>query len=72
MMTLINVTEQINQLPATFQTLKEQYTEEINYKTSMMGNILEPVLIVLVGLIVGVILISMYLPIFEFSSSVTV
>lgn len=71
MLSLIGVAEQVNQLDRTFENLKEQYTEEINYKTTMMGNVLEPVLIILVGAIVGVILISMYLPIFEFSSSVS-
>jgi type IV pilus assembly protein PilC len=72
MLSLIRVAEQVNRLDQTFETLKEQYTEEINYKTTMMGNVLEPVLIILVGSIVGLILISMYLPIFEFSSSVSV
>ena len=71
MLSLIGVAEQVNQLDKTFENLKDQYTEEINYKTTMMGNVLEPVLIILVGAIVGVILISMYLPIFEFSSSVS-
>ncbi len=71
MLSLVRVAEQVNRLDQTFETLKEQYTEEINYKTTMMGNVLEPVLIILVGSIVGIILISMYLPIFEFSSSVS-
>lgn len=70
MVSLVGVAEQVNRLDQTFESLKEQYTEEINYKTTMMGNILEPALIILVGAIVGVILVSMYLPIFEFSSSV--
>ena len=72
MLSLVKVAEQVNLLGETFATLKDQYTDEVNYKTSMMGSVLEPILIIFVGLIVGIILVSMYLPIFEFSSSMSV
>ncbi len=51
-----------------FQTLAEQYSEETEQRTAMIGSLLEPILIVFLGIIVGFILIAMYLPMFEMSS----
>jgi type IV pilus assembly protein PilC len=68
-LSLVKISEHVNMLDNAFEKLKIQYTEELDHKSTIMGNILEPFLIIFVGLIVGVILISMYLPIFEFSSS---
>ncbi len=68
-LSLVKISEHVNMLNNAFEQLKNQYTEELNYKTTVMGNVLEPFLIIFVGLIVGIILVSMYLPIFEFSSS---
>lgn len=67
LVSMIEVAEQINQLDNMFEKLTEQYNEEINHQTKMIGVILEPMIIIVIGVIVGVIMISMYAPMFDLS-----
>jgi type IV pilus assembly protein PilC len=67
LVSMIEVAEQINQLDTMFEKLTEQYNEEINHQTKMIGVILEPMIIIIIGVIVGVIMISMYAPMFDLS-----
>jgi type IV pilus assembly protein PilC len=69
MISLVKVGEEVNQLYSVFNRLKNQYMEEVDYQTSMISNILEPLMIIFVGIFVGIILVSMYLPIFKLSTS---
>lgn len=66
---LIKVGEEVNRLDFFFVQIATQLTEEIEYKTSTISNILEPLIIIFLGLVVGVILIAMYLPMFQMSNS---
>jgi len=66
---LIRVGEEVNQLDLVLKTLREQYSQEVDYKMSIIGSILEPLLIVLLGGVIGLILVSMYLPLFKLSTS---
>ena len=68
MIQLVKVGEETNQLDVFFSKISEQYIEEVEYKTSTLSSIMEPLIIVFLGLIVGVILISMYLPLFQMSN----
>ena len=68
MIALIKVGEQVNQLDSIFKKLSEQYTEEVEYKTKTIGNLLEPLIIIFLGGVVGFILIAMYLPLFQLSN----
>ena len=70
MVSLTKVAEEVNKLDTMFETLYNQYTNEIEHQASVMTGILEPLLIIVVGVIVAVILISMYLPLFQISSSI--
>lgn len=67
MVSMIEVAEQVNQLDTMFERLSEQYNEEISHQTKMIGVILEPMIIIIIGLVVGVIMISMYAPMFDLS-----
>lgn len=69
MSTMIRVGMEVNQLHQMFAKMKGAYNEEISYKASVINSVLEPIMIVFIGLIVAVILISMYLPIFQLSTS---
>jgi len=66
---LVRVGEEINRLDEIFQKLSNQYSEELDYQMGMLSNLLEPIMILLVGLLVAVILIAMYLPLFQLSTS---
>lgn len=65
MITLIKVGEEVNQLDVFFDKLAKQYSEEIEHQSSVISSLLEPFIIIFLGLIVGVILIAMYLPMFQ-------
>ncbi len=69
MLALIKVGEEVNHLPKFFRKLEKQYSDEVEYQTSNLNTIIEPVLIIFLGLIVGVILIAMYLPLFSMGGS---
>ncbi|HJP63616.1 MAG TPA: type II secretion system F family protein [Mucilaginibacter sp.] len=69
MVQLIKVGEETNQLDYFFGKVSDQYIEEVEYKTSTLSSVMEPLIIIFLGLIVGVILISMYLPLFQMSNS---
>jgi type IV pilus assembly protein PilC len=48
-------------------SVAEFYEEEVNLRLSALVAIIEPVLLIFMGLFVAFILISLYLPIFSFS-----
>jgi|ERR1700757_184875 len=71
MISLLKIAEEVNQLDNMFDKIGKQLTEEIEHETSLIGSLLEPIMIVLIGGIVAFILIAMYLPLFQLSTSVS-
>lgn len=69
LVSLVKVGEEINQLDIFFDKIANQYTDEIEHQTSILGSLIEPIMIIFLGLVVGVILIAMYLPLFQLSNS---
>jgi len=69
MIQLLKVGEETNQLDYFFAKISEQYIDEVEYKTSTISSMMEPLIIIFLGAIVGVILIAMYLPMFQMSNS---
>jgi type IV pilus assembly protein PilC len=69
MIQLIKVGEEINRMDHFFDKIASQYTEEVEYRTNTISSLLEPLIIIFLGLVVGVILIAMYLPMFQMSNS---
>lgn len=68
MVSLTKIAEETNQLDATFSRLSDQYQEDIEFRTKLIGTIIEPLIIVIIGLVVGVIMVAMYLPMFNLSN----
>lgn len=66
---MVKVGESTNQLPFLFDQLSEQYTNEVEHQTNLINSILEPMLILFLGMVVGFILVALYLPIFELSTN---
>lgn len=69
LVSLVKVGEEVNQLDIFFDKIAKQYTDEIEYQTGLIGSLIEPIMIIFLGLVVGVILIAMYLPLFQLSNS---
>ncbi|MFC2139719.1 type II secretion system F family protein [Bacteroidota bacterium] len=57
--------EESAELDKVFQIISEYYSKEFDYRLENINSMIEPLLILFVGLLVAVILIAMYLPIFE-------
>lgn len=70
MISLVKVAEEVNQLDTVFNRLKIQYMDDVDYQTGTIGNVLEPLMIILIGIFVGVILVAMYLPMFKLSTTI--
>ncbi len=68
MVSLVKVAEETNQTEFIFQRLNEQYSIEVQQKSKLLSTLMEPLIIVIVGIFVGVILVSMYLPMFKLST----
>ena len=65
LVTLLRVGEQTGRLPEILAREGDVLTGELEHRLRSLGNLLEPVLILLVGLLVAVILVAMYLPMFR-------
>ena len=65
---LVKVAEETNQTEFVFNQLNEQYNNDVVRQSKLIATIIEPLIIIIVGLIVGVLLVALYLPMFELSS----
>jgi type IV pilus assembly protein PilC len=70
MISLLKVAEEVNQLDTMFARLSKQYTDEVEHQTSILGSLIEPLMIIFLGVLVAVILVAMYLPLFQMGSKV--
>ncbi len=68
MIALVKVAEETNQTEYIFDRLNMQYNTQVQQQSKMLSTIMEPFIILIVGILVGVILIAMYLPMFKLSS----
>ena len=68
MISLLKVAEETNQTEFIFDKLSQQYGTDVRQKSKMLSTIMEPLIIVVIGIFVGVILVSMYLPMFKLST----
>ncbi|MBE5320840.1 type II secretion system F family protein [Pedobacter sp. MR2016-19] len=69
MIQLVKVGEEINKLDDFFGNIAERYIQEVEHRSGTLSKMIEPFIIVFLGLVVGFILIAMYLPMFEMSNS---
>lgn len=70
LVSLTQVGEEVNQIGQLYSKLYTQYTSEVKHMTSVLGNMLEPVMIIFVGILVMIILVAMYMPLFQLSTTV--
>lgn len=68
LISLIKVSEEVNAPELIFDKLNTQYSEEIEHQQAVIGKVIEPLFLVLLGGLVGFILVAMYTPLFQMSS----
>jgi type IV pilus assembly protein PilC len=64
---MIEVGESSGALAPMLNSVAEFYEEEVNLRLTALVSLIEPILLIFMGLLVAFILISLYLPIFSFS-----
>lgn len=62
---MIAVGEETGQLPELLDKIASFYEEEVSIMTKGLSSMIEPLMLILVGIIIGGMLISLYLPIFS-------
>ena len=67
---MISVGERSGQLDTMLSKVSNYYDDEVEHATSRLLSLIEPALIVIVGGIIAVILVAMYLPMFDIASTV--
>ncbi|EYF05722.1 Type IV fimbrial assembly protein PilC [Chondromyces apiculatus DSM 436] len=67
---MIAVGEQTGALDTMLNKIADFYEEEVDVAVAALTSLLEPILMVVVGGVVGVVLISMYLPIFDLAGKI--
>ena len=65
---LVKVAEETNQTEFVFNQLNEQYNNEVVRQSKLVATVIEPLIIIIVGAIVGILLVALYLPMFKLSS----
>lgn len=65
LLTLLQVGEETNTLSTMLNKQGKEFAERLEYKIKQLGSLLEPLLILFIGILVATILISMYLPMFK-------
>ncbi|MDO8730405.1 MAG: type II secretion system F family protein [Candidatus Omnitrophota bacterium] len=65
---MLAVGEQTGKLPDMLAEISHYYEEQVTTAVERMTTLLEPIMLVGMGAIIGVLVISMYLPIFELTS----
>ncbi|ARV08212.1 general secretion pathway protein GspF [Winogradskyella sp. PC-19] len=68
MIALVKVAEETNQTKFIFNRLNQQYNTKVQQRSKLLSTVLEPFIILVVGVFVGFILVAMYLPMFRLSS----
>ncbi|HEY0976985.1 MAG TPA: type II secretion system F family protein [Flavobacteriales bacterium] len=66
---MIAVAEEVKRLDVMFQRSAERYADEVKHRTALLGSVLEPAMIVVIAVLVGIVLVAMYLPMFKLSTT---
>lgn len=67
---MIEIGEKSGNVGKMFEHISEIYQQKLDYQIDLLSQLLEPMLMLLMGAIVGAIMIGLYLPIFDMGSLV--
>lgn len=62
---MLGIGEEVNELDMMFGKLADQLEEDIDHSVKSVSAILEPTMIIVIGVVVGFIFIAMYYPMFS-------
>jgi general secretion pathway protein F len=65
---MIAIGEKTGELPNMLQNIAENYEEQVNVQIERMTGLLEPIMIIGMGLFVGVVVMSIFMPLMEITN----
>jgi type IV pilus assembly protein PilC len=68
---MVAVGEETGEIDTVLTKVSEYYKEEVDNATTNLSSILEPVFLILMGLVIGFIALAVYMPMFQLSSVIT-
>ncbi|WP_049871234.1 type II secretion system F family protein [Ramlibacter tataouinensis] len=68
---MLSVAEQTGSLPEMLDRIADFYEQSLRRSIDLVSRLIEPVMMILFGIIIGGIVILMYLPIFDLASSIS-
>lgn len=67
---MLQIGEKSGKLALMLQHIAENYQEKLNHQIDLLSQMLEPLMMVIIGSLIGIIMMGMYLPIFNMGSVV--
>lgn len=67
---MLQVGEQSGQLPKMLQFIANDHQQQLDYQIDLLSQMVEPLLMVIIGGLIGLIMLGMYLPIFNMGALV--
>ena len=62
---MLQIGEQSGKLALMLEHIAENYQEKLNHQIDLLSQMLEPLMMVIIGCLIGIIMMGMYLPIFN-------
>ncbi|NBH75233.1 type II secretion system F family protein [Rodentibacter pneumotropicus] len=67
---MLQIGEKSGKLALMLQHISESYQDKLNHQIDLLSQMLEPLMMVIIGSLIGIIMMGMYLPIFNMGSVV--
>jgi type IV pilus assembly protein PilC len=67
---MIEVGEQTGALPQMLTSVAEFYEEDVSTRTAAVLSLIEPAIMIFMGMFVAFVLVSLYLPIFSLADTI--
>jgi len=71
LISLIGIAEQAGHLSATLNTLADFYTTEVDSTVKSLTSILEPVMLVFIGIVIAIVALAVIVPIYQMTTTIT-
>ncbi len=66
---MLTVAERTGSLAEILERIAQFHNESLNRSVELTSRLFEPILMIVIGLVIGAIVVLMYLPIFDLASS---
>lgn len=67
---IINIGEETGEIPSLLEYIYNYYKEDVENIITSLTSIIEPILVVAIGVIIGGVIVALYLPIFKLSAAI--